>query len=105
MRELSVKVHTGYFSVVCCFFPFLRAHTFVSSCAPGQEGGLSSRQESEEARGRPHATSRRGREEMEKREEVKNPKTFSGKRRRERQRAEEEEEQEGVPGRATGEKV
>lgn len=48
---------------------------------------------------------------MERREEVKNPKTFSGKRTGERRRVEEEveeeeeEEREGVPGGATGEKV
>lgn len=78
MWELSVKVHTGYFTVVrCCFFLSYR-HTRVLVCTqPGGVGGLISRQESKEARGRPHATSRRGREVMEKREEVKIPKPLA----------------------------
>lgn len=82
------------------------AHVCVLVCT-GPGGGLSSRQELEEARGRPHATSRRGREEMEKTEEIEIPKPLVENRRGERWSAEEEkgEVREGVPGEETGEKV
>lgn len=53
---LSVKVHTGYFSVVycwccCCYFPFLYRHTHLCPRVHLTRWGSESRQESEEARG------------------------------------------------------
>lgn len=106
--ERSVKVHSGYFSVVCCCFFLSYRHTrLCPRVHPARRG--SEFQAGVEGGTREAACNIKAREGGDGEEGgSKNPKTFCGKRRGERQREEEEEEveeREGVPGGATGEKV